>query len=59
MEKLTLQVKFHSGDNLEVLPYFLYEVDIYRISFNRINLLSSRYYISDKFLEIKNNHIKI
>lgn len=53
----------HSGDKpityryqdsqIEVLPYFLYEVSIYRMSPMRVNILSTRYYTSDKLLNVK------
>lgn len=38
---------------IEVLPYFLYEVSIYRIALMRANILSTRYYTSDKLLKVK------
>lgn len=63
MEKLIPQMNSHFGDKsityryqgsrVEVLPYFLYEVDIFRIAPMRANILSSRYYISDKLLNVK------
>lgn len=42
---------------LEVLPCFLYEVSIYRVDTTRANKLSSRYYTSDKPLNI--NEVEI
>ena len=56
-----VQTKDRSGDKetyrygdfqLEILPYFLYEVNLYRIFKNRSDLISTRYYKSDKFLKI-------
>lgn len=38
---------------IEVLPCFLYEVDLYFISPRRANLLSCRYYTSDTLLKVK------
>lgn len=38
---------------IEVLPCFLYEVDLYFISPRRANLLSCRYYTSDILLKVK------
>lgn len=38
---------------IEVLPTFLYEVDLYFISPRKANLLSCRYYTSDKLLNVK------
>lgn len=63
MERPMSQTNSHSGDKpityryedyqIEVLPYFLYEVSIYRIAPMRANMLSTRYYTSDKLLEVK------
>ena len=63
MEKFMPQTNSHFGNKpitykyqdsqIEVLPYFLYEVSIYRIAPMRVNILSSRYYISDKLLNVK------
>ena len=35
------------------MPYFLYEVSLYRTTPKRVNLLLSRYYTSDKLLNVK------
>lgn len=35
------------------MPYFLYEVELFRIEPNRANMLSSRMYTSDKLLNVK------
>lgn len=37
---------------VEKLPYYLYIVELYRISKNRANVISTRYYISNKELEV-------
>lgn len=42
---------------IEVLPYFLYEVTIYRADSKRSNMLSCKYYISNKLLKV--NEIKV
>lgn len=41
------------GYPIEVLPYFLYEVSLYWMSPRRSNMLSCRYYTSDKPLKVK------
>lgn len=47
------QVGFRYKDfQVEITPYFLYEVNLYRIFKNRSELLSTRYYKSDLFLKI-------
>lgn len=38
---------------VEEMPYFLYEVSLYRIEKNRANLLCSKYYKANKLLKIK------
>lgn len=38
---------------IEVLPCFLYGVDLYFVSPRRANLLSCRYYTSDRLLNVK------
>lgn len=43
----------YNGNLIEELPYFLYEVCIYKISLNNANLLSSKYYTSDKLVKLK------
>lgn len=43
----------YQDNQIEVLPYFLYEVDLYSISPKRTKILLSRYYTSDKFLNVK------
>lgn len=59
------RTKSHSGNNkptyryedsqIEVLPYFLYEVSVYEIRKNRFNILGSKMYTSNKFLRIRND----
>lgn len=63
MGKLMPQMNFPIADKpityryqdcqIEVLPCFLYEVDLYFISPKRTNLLSCRYYTSDRLLKVK------
>lgn len=43
----------YEGSQIEVLPYFLYEVSIYEIHRNRCNILDSKMYTSTKLLKIK------
>lgn len=43
----------YNGNLVEELPYFLYEVCIYKISLNNANLLSSKYYTSNKLVKLK------
>lgn len=47
----------YNGRLIEELPYFLYEVCIYKISKNSANMLSSRYYIANKLLKVEENKI--
>lgn len=63
MAKCTSRTKDHSGNEptylyegyqLIVLPYFLYEVDVYRTWKNGFALVKSRLFKSNKFLNIKN-----
>lgn len=44
----------YEGHQLIVLPYFLYEVDVYRIWENGFALVKTRRFKSNKFLKIKN-----
>lgn len=63
MEELMPRTSSHTTDNpitywyqdsqIEVLPCFLYEVDLYFISPRRANMLSNRYYTSDRLLNVK------
>ena len=55
MEKPTIPVSYHFGeDRVEPMPYFLYEVSIYKIAKNMAGLLDSKYFKSDNLLKIKN-----
>lgn len=55
MAKPTIPVSYRFGENrIEPMPYFLYEVSIYKITKNMAGLLDSKYYKSDKLLKIKN-----
>lgn len=55
MVKPTIPVSYRfGGDRIEPMPYFLYEVIIYKATKNMAGLLDSKYYKSDKLLKIKN-----
>ena len=41
------------GDRVEIMPYFLYEVSVYKITKNMAALMGSQFYKSDKPLTIK------
>ena len=43
------------GNRVEVMPYFLYEVSVYKITKDTTFLIKSRFYKSDKLLTIKND----
>lgn len=43
----------YEGSLITVNPYFIYEVDLCRISKNRFNIIKSRLYKSTKFLKVK------
>ena len=47
----------YQDDQIEVLPTFLYEIDLYFVSPQRTNLLSCKYYTSDRLLNI--NEVKV
>lgn len=54
MEKPTIPQIYLFGDSrVEILPYFLYEVSIYKIAKNMAALMASQLYKSDKALTIK------
>lgn len=54
MAKPTIPVSYRFGENrIEPMPYFLYEVSIYKVTKNMAGLLDSKYYKSDKLLKIK------
>ncbi len=44
---------WYQDSQIEVLPYFLYEIDLYLISPRRANMLSNRCYTSDRLLNVK------
>ena len=54
MEKPTnSELYLFGNDKIELLSYFLYEVTIYEITKNRVRLLASKYYKSNKELKLK------
>ena len=55
MEEHTEAPKIYRfGHNLvEILPYFLYEVTVYKITKNTVAIVNSQYYKSSKLLNIK------
>lgn len=55
---MTTELFLFGNDKIEVLPYFLYEVTIYQISKNMVRLLESKYYKSDKLLNVKDTAIR-
>lgn len=55
MAKPTIPVSYRFGENrIEPMPYFLYEVSVYKIAKNMAGLLDSKFFKSDKLLKIKN-----
>ena len=56
MEKPTIPVSYRFGeDRVEPMPYFLYEVSIYKITKNMASLMDSQLYKSDKVLKVRND----
>ena len=55
---MTTELFLFGNDKIEVLPYFLYEVTIYQISKSMVRLLESKYYKSDKLLNVKDTAIR-
>ena len=54
MEKHIIPQTYLFGDNrVEIMPYFLYEVSIYKIAKDMVALKASRFYKSNKALTIK------
>lgn len=54
MEKPTTPQTYLFGDNsVEIMPYFVYEVSVYKITQNMASLMVSKLYKSDKVLMIK------
>lgn len=55
MAKPTIPVSYRFGENrIEPMPYFLYEVSVYKITKNMAGILDSKFFKSDKLLKIKN-----
>lgn len=53
MEKPTVQKTYLFQNNrVEIMPYFLYEVSIYKITKNMAFLLDSQFYKSDRILTV-------
>lgn len=42
---------------IEILPYFLYEVSVYKIEPKRANILLTKYYTSNKLLKVKGTEV--
>lgn len=56
MEELTVPTTYLlHGNKVEIMPYFLYEVSIYKITKNMASLIGSQFYRADKLLNIKND----
>ena len=54
MEKPIIpQTYLFGGNRVEILPYFLYEVSVYKIIKNMAALMASQFYKSDKALTIE------
>ena len=55
MEKHTEAPKIYrfGHNSVEILPYFLYEVTVYKITKNTVAIVNSQYYKSSKLLNIK------
>lgn len=54
MEKPTITTSYLLKDNrVVVMPYFLYEVSIYKITKNTATIIASKFFKSDKLLSIK------
>lgn len=54
MEKPTVLTTYLlHGNRVEIMPYFLYEVSVYKITKNMAALIGSQFYKSDKPLTIK------
>lgn len=54
MEKPTIPKTYLLQDNrVEILPYFLYEVSVYKITKNMVALMGSQFYKSNQLLTIK------
>lgn len=56
MAKPTVPTTYRlQGNRVEIMPYFLYEVSIYKITKNMVSLIDSQFYKSDRQLTIKKN----
>ncbi len=54
MAKHTVRPSYRFGDErVEEMPYFLYEISIYKITKDGIGILNSKFLKSNKLLEIK------
>lgn len=53
---LNHKVYNYDGVKIEILPYFLYEVCIYKYWKSGFCMLGSRFFKSDTLLNIKHNH---
>lgn len=50
-------VYVYNGEKITISPFFIYEVDLYRVSKNRANVISTRCYKSNKLLNVKDVEI--
>lgn len=54
MAERTITTNYRFGENrIVAMPYFLYEVSVYKLSRNMACILGSKYFKSDKLLNIK------
>lgn len=59
MVEPTTSESYRFKDNkIKVMPYFLYEISIYKITKNMVNMLDSKYFKSNKLLGICNEYNK-
>lgn len=49
------QIYLIRDNKVEIMPYFLYEVSIYKITKNMASLVDSQLYKSDKVLKVRND----
>lgn len=47
----------YKENRVTIMPYFLYEVNIYRLEKNMASILNSKFYKSDELINIKNDEI--
>lgn len=58
MAKPIIPVSYqHEYGRVEPMPYFLYEVSVYRLERNLAGIVNSKFIKSDKFIEIKHGSI--